>query len=224
VKVHYIGSKVSTALLNNHALCDDVVRRIQNGHMDGNGWSDIGYSLLVCPHGFVFVGRGPHVLPAANGKNLNSGHYAICALLGSEGLVKPTDAMLNGIRDGIEYLRSTGSAGKEIKGHRDGYATKCPGDILYAWVRAGAPRIGNQSPEGDEMEPTTHVDVGETWADQFNKPHYQAGYLWVETLYRARQADANTDAILKSQETLTKNLAALTKTVNALAKTVNALQ
>ncbi|MFF3871188.1 peptidoglycan-binding protein [Streptomyces sp. NPDC001978] len=44
-------------------------------------------------------------------------------------------------------LRQHG-AGDEIKGHRDGYATACPGDALYAWVKKGAPR-----PKGTEPAP-----------------------------------------------------------------------
>jgi peptidoglycan hydrolase-like protein with peptidoglycan-binding domain len=39
-----------------------------------------------------------------------------------------------------------GDAGNEIKGHRDGYSTDCPGPKLYAWVKAGAPRPGSTSP------------------------------------------------------------------------------
>jgi hypothetical protein len=54
--------------------------------------------------------------------------------------------MLLGILDAIEYLRAEGGAGREIKGHRDGYATSCPGEPLYRWVRAGAPRPGGTAP------------------------------------------------------------------------------
>jgi hypothetical protein len=131
-----------------HILCGDLVRNIQNFHMDGRKWLDIGYSFLVCPHGDVFEGRGLHHLPAANGAGLNSGHYAVCGLVGNSGLVNPSDAMLNGIRDAIEYCQAKGSAGPEIKGHRDGYSTDCPGPKLYPWVQAGAPRPGhaNSSP------------------------------------------------------------------------------
>lgn len=44
--------------------------------MDGNGWIDVGYSLLCCPHRKVFEGRGPGNVPAANVVGLNSAHYA----------------------------------------------------------------------------------------------------------------------------------------------------
>ncbi|WP_440100011.1 peptidoglycan recognition protein family protein [Streptosporangium sp. H16] len=146
VKIHYTGGHVDPATLADHGQCVAAVRGIQGGHMNGNGWMDVGYSLLVCSHRKVFVGRGLHRIPAANGPGLNSGHYAVLGLVGTSGVTEPPDAMLHGIRDAIEYLRDEGGAGKEIKGHRDGYATSCPGGPLYAWVKRGAPRpVGSGS-------------------------------------------------------------------------------
>ncbi len=104
--------------------------------------------MIACPHRKVFEGRGLNHLPAANGAGLNSGHYAVLGLVGSSGLIKPTDDILHGILDAIEYLRDKGGAGKEIKGHRDGYATSCPGEPLYAWIKQGAPRPGSGGPVG----------------------------------------------------------------------------
>ncbi|MGW3342403.1 peptidoglycan-binding protein [Nonomuraea rubra] len=106
-----------------------------------------GNSYVACPHQKVFEGRGLHHLPAANGPGLNAGHYAVLGLVGNAGLVQPPDRMLHGILDAVEYLRDHGRAGREIKGHRDGYATDCPGEPLYAWVRRGAPRPGGGTPE-----------------------------------------------------------------------------
>jgi hypothetical protein len=60
--------------------------------------------------------------------------------------------MLGAIRDGIELLRKHG-AGNEIKGHRDGYATACPGGPLYAWVQKGAPRPASTQPPTPTYEP-----------------------------------------------------------------------
>ncbi|GIH23806.1 hypothetical protein Aph01nite_21160 [Acrocarpospora phusangensis] len=146
VKVHYTGGRVDPAIVNDHAKCVAMVKSIQNFHMDGNGWIDIGYSMVVCPHRKVFTGRGPRHVPAANGAGLNAGHYAVLGLVGNAGLVEPTDAILHGILDAIEYLRAEGGAGREIKGHRDGYSTDCPGGPLYAWVQRGAPRPGGGDP------------------------------------------------------------------------------
>ncbi|MEU7855105.1 N-acetylmuramoyl-L-alanine amidase [Nonomuraea sp. NPDC049141] len=146
VKVHYTGGRVDPGIVGDHAVCVSLVRSIQGYHMDGNGWIDIGYSFVACPHRKVFEGRGLHHLPAANGAGLNSGHYAVLGLVGNAGLVEPPDGVLHAILDAVEYVRERGNAGKEIKGHRDGYSTDCPGEPLYAWVKRGAPRPGDTTP------------------------------------------------------------------------------
>ncbi|MEU8379003.1 N-acetylmuramoyl-L-alanine amidase [Streptosporangium sp. NPDC048865] len=139
VKVHYTGGTVDPDIVNDHKLCVAVVRSIQNHHMDGNGWIDIGYSLLCCPHRKVFEGRGRNHVPSANGAGLNSGHYAVLGMVGNAGFTRPNDGVKWGILDAIDYLRDKGGAGREIKGHRDGYNTSCPGGPLYDWVKAGCP-------------------------------------------------------------------------------------
>ncbi len=129
-------------IVNDHNLCVAQVRSIQNFHMDGNGWIDIGYSMVACPHKRVFVGRGPDRLPAANGSGLNSDHYAVLGLVGNAGFVKPNDDLLHAVLDAIEHLRKEGGAGTEIKGTATAFSTDCPGAALYAWVQRGAPRPG----------------------------------------------------------------------------------
>lgn len=180
VKVHYTGDTVDPRLRDDHDRCVARVRQIQNSHMDGNGWNDIGYSALVCPHAHVFVGRGPHALPAANGAGLNTGHYAVCGLVGNKGLTKPTAAMLGGIRDAIEWLRREGDAGTEIKGHRDGYATDCPGGPLYTWVKEGAPR-----PDEEDEDVPEYVSVGVT-AEQELPPNE-----WITITWDREYSDSN---------------------------------
>ncbi|MGQ3551685.1 peptidoglycan recognition protein family protein [Streptomyces rochei] len=152
VKLHYLGTPYSDRA---HDKCDDYVRQIQAQHMDGNGWSDIGYSFVVCTHGYVYEGRGLKRRNSANGNtSLNDQDYAVLLLVGSSGLTKPTDAQLDGARDAIEYCRKSGPAGSWIGGHRDGYATSCPGDAVYAWVKAGAPRPKTAAPS----KPATEED------------------------------------------------------------------
>lgn len=143
VKVHYTGGHVDVRILTDHNRCLRLMRDIQSMHMAGareQPYSDIGYNLAACPHRRVLVGRGPHILPAANGAGLNSGHYAVLALIGSSGFTVPTDDLLHAVVDAIDFLRAHGDAGREVKGHRDGFATSCPGDRLYDWIRRGAPR------------------------------------------------------------------------------------
>ncbi|GAB3115646.1 hypothetical protein GCM10027160_23290 [Streptomyces calidiresistens] len=138
VKVHYLGTAYSDRA---HSQCAAYVRAIQAQHMDGNGWSDIAYSFVVCTHGSVYEGRGLERRNAANGNtSLNDAHYAVCALLGASGLTEPPDAMLHGMRDAIEHCRANGPCGDEVARHADDFATACPGPALTAWVRAGARR------------------------------------------------------------------------------------
>jgi hypothetical protein len=136
VKVHYEGTTVSC---DDHSDCVNLVKAIRKSHLANTreNYSDIAYNLIVCRHGYVFEGRGKRKRTGANGnQDLNKAHYAVMALLGSKGDTAPTDAMIEGIKWAIAYLRSAG-AGKEIKGHRDGYATACPGEPLYALVKGG---------------------------------------------------------------------------------------
>ncbi|RPE38895.1 putative peptidoglycan binding protein [Streptomyces sp. Ag109_O5-1] len=169
VKVHYEGAPVPPDLAKpeNHPKCAGRVRDIQAAHLANRkeNYSDIAYSFVVCPHGSVFEGRGLHKLQAANGNHqLNLNHYSVCAMVGDAGLTRPTTAQLAGIRDAIDLLRAKGGAGAEIKGHRDGFATQCPGDPLETWVNNGAPRPG-ATPAGisvslSHVVAAAHTDPG----------------------------------------------------------------
>jgi hypothetical protein len=128
------------------------MRKLQNYYMDKLGWADWAYNYGVCEHGYVFEGRGLHAQNAANGNTtLNRNHYAVNLFVGSSGSTTPTREQMNAARELIAYLRKNGGAGNEIKGHRDGYATACPGDALYALLKAG------------EFEPTTPAPSTQTY-------------------------------------------------------------
>jgi hypothetical protein len=155
VKVHYEGTEVSTRLLTDHQACIAEWKAIRKSHLANTkeNYSDIAYNYGACPHGYLLEGRGIGKRTGANGnQDLNRAHYAIVGLVGSEGLTEPTDAMLGAIRDGIDLLRKHG-AGTEIKGHKDGYATACPGPKLYAWVQKGAPRPAGTVTETTPAKP-----------------------------------------------------------------------
>lgn len=219
VKVHYLGSAYSD---RTHDKCAAYVRSLQNSHMDGNGWSDIGYSFVVCTHGYVHEGRGLKRRNSANGNTtLNDQDYAVCALVGSSGLTQPTAPQLNGIRDAIEYCREKGPAGDWIGGHRDGYATTCPGAALYAWVQKGAPRPnGSTVPEEDPMAGMTEKDVFDAvWkvdgipapsdaADVKTNPNWQAVSVLRDIQARVR---ANT----KAEAAQTAAISALVKLIGS---------
>lgn len=133
-----------------HDQCAGKVRGIEVFHRDTRGWADIAYNALVCPHGFVFEGRGPGVKSAANGDTqTNEDWYAVC-YLGGEG-DGFTAAGKQAYLDAFGWLAREGAAGPKRNGHRDHKATACPGDEIYKWVSAlpdgaGAPAVAPPAP------------------------------------------------------------------------------
>ncbi|KAL4862343.1 hypothetical protein BDV12DRAFT_203131 [Aspergillus spectabilis] len=167
VKVHYVGPEYSS---RDHSKCPAYMKSIQTMHLNNaaENYMDIAYSLGVCEHGYVFDGRGKGHRSGANGDTtLNAEHYAVLAFLGKAGLNEPTDDQVLGIQDAIAYLRRAG-AGDDIKGHRDGYSTECPGAALYELVTGGGLDPGKLYDGGEHK-----VEDGETLADiakEYNVP------------------------------------------------------
>ena len=116
-----------------HSECAGKVRGIQRFHKETRGWADIAYNFLVCPHGYVFEGRGVGVKSAANGDTQsNDDWYAVCYLGGvNDGF---TDEGKAGFTFAVQLLRRNG-AGPKVNGHRDHKATTCPGPLVYAWLQ-----------------------------------------------------------------------------------------
>lgn len=121
-----------------HDKCDGKVRTIQAYHMDHQKWLDIAYTMLVCPHGWLYEGRGYWNRTAANGTNPgNAGSYAVCFI---GGIGDPfTNEAKRAFLDAILYLRKYGGAGAETKVHGDWFQTQCPGSEITAWERANCP-------------------------------------------------------------------------------------
>jgi len=162
--IHYNGPPIGLGrLIPNHAACSSTWRQIQNFHMDGRGWSDIAYTCGVCPHGYVFEGRGVGVRTAANGTNEgNASAYAVFMFYGDG--ETPTAEMYAGTSDAVEWLRDNG-APDGVNGHRDWKPTACPGDPAYTWLRSGAP-----APDGE----LSMAQVDEITRNQWNSALYMA--------------------------------------------------
>jgi len=134
-KVHYEGDEVPDMA---HSRCVGHWTDIRNMHLANKeeGYSDVAYNLAVCQHGYILEGRGAGHQTGANGnQSLNRAHYAVVVLIGGD--TEPSAAAVEALKEAILYLRQRG-AGNEIKGHRDGYATSCPGGPLYDLVRSGS--------------------------------------------------------------------------------------
>lgn len=149
VVIHYEGDGWKFPW--DHSTCDDKVRNIQAYHMDVKGWSDIAYNYLACPHGYVFEGRGWDRRSSANGDtDVNYKYFAVQCMWGIRAGAKVPNALKTAARDAIDLLRSHWPHATRLLGHRDTNQTDCPGDELYAWVKAGCPRPGIVTSPGDD--------------------------------------------------------------------------
>jgi hypothetical protein len=138
-----------------HASCATKVRVIQNYHMDTQGWNDIAYNFLVCPHNYVFVGRDHGVRSSANGSNAgNSESEAVCYL---GGIGDPfTDEAKYGFSEIMHEISSVHYC------HNHWFNTMCPGPEICDWIKSGMP---TQMPvpkppiviEDEEIMPTPAV-------------------------------------------------------------------
>lgn len=143
VKVHYVGA---SAYEGGHDGCVSYWTDIREMHLANKeeNYSDVAYNLAVCQHGYVLEGRGAGRQTGANGnQELNRNHYAIVVLIGGD--TEPSPEAVGALKEAIQYLRLRG-AGNEIKGHRDGFATSCPGAPLYNLVKTGALEPGGSGP------------------------------------------------------------------------------
>ncbi|MGW0814033.1 peptidoglycan recognition protein family protein [Streptomyces viridiviolaceus] len=137
-----------------------VVRSIYRYHVKSMGWRDIGYNFLVDKCGKIYEGRAGGVSKPVLGAHtlgFNSNSMGI-AVLGTYGSKKPSSAAVKAIARltawklglygmnprGKTYLKSAGGnlyrKGKNVRlnvisGHRDGFATSCPGRKLYGKLK-----------------------------------------------------------------------------------------
>ena len=131
ITVHYNGPAFG-GFPWDHGRCAQLVRGTQAFHLDGRGWADIAYTACVCPHGFVFEGRGTRQRTAAQGTNAgNARSLALMFLIGEgEPLTDEARAVAVWWANEIARLPLRWA-------HRDWHSTACPGTPLTAWTRSG---------------------------------------------------------------------------------------
>jgi uncharacterized coiled-coil protein SlyX len=192
-----------------HGACVDYWRRTRRFHMGANrGWNDIGYSFGACPHGYVFEGRGLDRVQAAQPSG-NSTYYSVTLMSGPS--EDPTPAQVNAVRELRQWLMDKG-VGPLVKGHRDFYATSCPGDRLYALVNNGTfAKPPANTPQEDD------VSAKDLWQHELKvpfgsaeNPEWQAGNVLVNAakwVHEMRARLAGMDAKLDAQNATIKALA-----------------
>jgi hypothetical protein len=202
--VHYEGA---TPLTQSHSECAAKVREFQRFHMEQRGWSDIGYNFLVCQHGTVFEGRGWTAVGAHCPDHNTTGIGAQFMIGGSQ---EPSDAAKAAMHE--LYLEACRLTGKTLakKGHRDGFATECPGAAAYAWVKAGMP-----APITEENDMPLTPDDAKTLltgapvmknvfaANPDIAPRVAASYLIETTAQMAKETNAAVKALAATVASLT---------------------
>jgi hypothetical protein len=136
-----------------------VIRSLYAYHLS-LGWDDIGYNFLVDKCGTLFEGRfggmdRPVVGAQTYGFNTNSAGVAILGTYISAGATNAAlasiarlaawklgfagisadaaqEPLVEGVSDSSGYTKGQTYTFHAVSGHRDGYATQCPGDGLYA--------------------------------------------------------------------------------------------
>ncbi len=158
------------------------VRAVQNFHINGNGWSDIGYNFLVDPNGVIYEGR-------AGGDNAIGAHFCgtnrntmgVC-MMGDYSSVTPTNATQQALKnllawkadkdninpEGASFHYSVNRSLTHIAGHRDAGCSVCPGNGGYGILPGLRSDVGAlvsngcsvaPSPTADTVPPTTAIDA-----------------------------------------------------------------
>ncbi|MFI0981459.1 N-acetylmuramoyl-L-alanine amidase [Streptomyces sp. NPDC021093] len=144
-----------------------VLRSIYRYHVKSSGWRDFGYNFAVDKCGNVYEGRAGGVAKPVMGAHtlgFNTNSMGI-AVLGTYTHANPPAAAVNAVAKlaawklglhganpkGVTHLTSGGSnlykKGRNVRlkvvsGHRDGFATECPGGRLYGKLGAARWKAG----------------------------------------------------------------------------------
>ncbi|MGD6762034.1 peptidoglycan-binding protein [Streptomyces sp. BH097] len=130
--VHYDGG-------NHITRTGAAIPRAIDAEHQAQGWAGIGYNFVVSQAGEIFEGRGWN-RQGAHCPNHNVTGFGVQIAIGGD--QEPTEAALAACR--ALYDEACKKTGRTLarRGHKDGFATACPGTALYAWVKAGMPAKG----------------------------------------------------------------------------------
>lgn len=159
--VHHTVNDMSK--LQSESNVKALLRSVYSMHALQNGWGDIGYNFVISPGGIIYEGRsGGEGIVGAHATWNNQPSVGI-ALIGNFEVDKPTDAQINALirlsaalaakykidpMVQVEYHKKssvspyvTSFNNFALAGHRDVWATACPGENLYKLLPAIRDRV-----------------------------------------------------------------------------------
>lgn len=139
------SNRVGVAVHHSAGNVNTTPRQIQDGDMDQDGFSDIGYNFLVNQDGTAYEGRsGGWLAIGAHAGGQNTGWIGIC-WIGNSGNVAPTQAALATIKGLYQEANRLAGRTLQVRGHGQvpGQATECPGSRLRSWIANGLPTQGD---------------------------------------------------------------------------------
>jgi len=124
---------------NNFDTCMQRVQEVQNLHMDGNNWWDIGYSFLIGGDGSIFAGRGWNVQGAHTG-GFNTRGYGICFLgdFTDRTVSQPAEQAYFDLVSCMTTRKKI-AGDFQMFGHRQtkpAGGTECPGNTFFETIKA----------------------------------------------------------------------------------------
>ena len=137
----------------------DQVKRIQDFHQNGRGWSDIGYQFLMDQEGRIYQGRpflnasvsfddGPPLVQGAHVGGANTGNIGVSLMgcyhpaEGSNCRDEMTMAATDSLLTTVAFLSERYGVSPELmRGHRDFSQTSCPGDNNYVQLSSFRMRV-----------------------------------------------------------------------------------
>jgi len=137
---HWSGNPTFLSKASAHSACLKKVRDWQSYHMNSNGWRDIGYHLLICPHGRVIEGCQGLDTAAAHAYKHNTELYGVQFMYGEgESMTPEQDAKGHEVYWALREHKG-GPLTEAGHGEVPDNSTACPGSQALKWYKAGHPK------------------------------------------------------------------------------------
>jgi hypothetical protein len=192
-----------------HSACLAAVLADQRFHQGTRGWSDVGYTGLICPHGRAIEGRGVDTV-GAHCAGYNTDWYGFQCMLGEGETV--TAAQWARAAELIRDVTARSGHALRHLPHSAGFATSCPGPEITRWTKSPniAASVGGSTTSPTSGGPSggaTFEEDDVSWNDQLpvlgSEKKQSAGYQLTAANVHSYRADKKLDQVLTQLEAMT---------------------